>query len=68
MFPFIQTIFDGRQQFDWSMIVSDSIHNQMIKVRETKRFFMTFYVVYAVAQVGIFLGLQIVGILGEAQG
>lgn len=66
MFPFIEKILDGKQQFYWAMILSDSVHNQMIKVNQTKTFFMTSYVVYATARMGIFPRLNAVGTLGEA--
>lgn len=48
------------------MVVSKSIHNQMLRVRETKSFVMTSYVIYAAARMGIFPGINTVGILGEA--
>lgn len=68
MFPFIQTILDGRKLFYWPMIMLECIHNQMLRVRETKSFFMTSYVIYATTRRGIFPRLNAVGVLGEAQG
>lgn len=66
MVPFIETILDGRKQFDWGMILSDNLQNHMLKVGKTKNFFMNSYVIYLGTWMGIFPRLNAIGILGEA--
>lgn len=48
------------------MILSDNLHNYMLKVGKTKSFLMAFYVIYLVARMGILLRLNAVGTFGKA--
>lgn len=49
-------------------MVSNAIHDQITKVKDTKAFYMNSYVIYCVSRIGNFLGLTIVGVLREADG
>lgn len=65
MFPFIQIILDGKQYLNQGQMVSNTIHNQITKVKDTKTFCMNSYVIYCATRMVNFLGLTTLGVLRE---
>lgn len=67
MFQYMTTILIGKQYYDWSQILLDNIHNQLVNVRKTKKLFFTSYVIWVAAQAGQFPRLQTKGKLEEGE-
>lgn len=49
VFHYMTIVLIGKDYFDWPHIISDNNHNQLTTVHQTKKFFMTSYVIWVVA-------------------
>lgn len=61
MYEYIKIIKRKKKHVDWGTQISDEIHEQLINVQSTLKFYMTSYLVYVVAIVRQFPGLSTEG-------
>jgi len=61
MFKFILVVLKNKEMIDCAKLISDNLHERLTKVRETRRFYMTSYLVYVMARRAIYPSLTRVG-------
>lgn len=61
MYEYIRIIRRQKVHIDWGKQISDEIHEQLINAPSTLKFYMTSYLVYAVAVMRQFSGLSTKG-------
>lgn len=68
MYYFIDEIITGVKMFNWSKMISDSLHEQLVNFEETKTFHMSSYIVYSLARYYKYPGLTCKGVVGNGEG
>lgn len=64
MYYIIAKIINKREYYDWPILISDTLHQQMTKFLEAHRFHMSSYLVYLISFQGEFKTLNTMRTLG----
>lgn len=68
MFYFIKEIIWGKTKLHWAKMISENLHNQLMVVKKSSKFYMTSYLVYLLVEKFPHKGLFRAGTLGTKKG
>lgn len=67
MYYFMDEITSCVRMFNWSLMISDNLHEQLVNLEKTKSFHMSSYVVYLLARMYRYSGLICKGKVGNGE-
>lgn len=67
MYYFIDKITSGIKMFNWSRMISDNLHEQLINLERTKTFYMSSNVVYLLKRTYRYTRLICQGVVGNGE-